>query len=342
MGVEFRDLVTPRETSFEDLSNRTLAIDAFNAIYQFLAIIRQPDGTPLKDMEGRVTSHLSGLFYRTINFLEKKITPIYVFDGKPPQLKSDTIAERKKIRTEMKQKWQYALRKGDLTSAKKYAQGASRLTFNMADESKALLTAMGVPVIQAPGEGEAQAVQLVKQEEAWACVSQDYDAILYNTPRLIRNLTTRGQRKVPRQNRYITISPEILETPNVLHALKLTQNQLIDVGIMIGTDYNKNIPGVGPKTALKLILQYGSIENILKETKKSFPEETPFEEIREIFLNPEVDQNLTITRPELDPDTLQKILFDDHQFSLSRVENGIRRIQEAQSKQQQGSLVDYF
>ncbi|MHA1713238.1 MAG: flap endonuclease-1 [Candidatus Ranarchaeia archaeon] len=343
MGVELRDLTSPQETTLDALSGRVISIDAMNAIYQFLAIIRQPDGTPLKDAKGRVTSHLSGLFYRSIKLLEKGITPVYVFDGVPSKLKANTINERQQSRKEMEQKWQYALREGDLQAARKYAQGSSRLSTVMKEESKSLLRAMGVPVIQAPSEGEGQAAYLVKRGDAWACASQDYDVLLYGAPRLIRNLTSRTRRKIPRQNRYITVHPEIIETPLVLERNGITQSQLIDIGILVGTDYNQGVPGVGPKTALKLIKKYGTLEAVLENTNKKLPGKTPpVDEIRKIFTDPPLTTDYEISLGDVDPPKIQKLLCDEHQFSLSRVDGGIQRIQELATKKQQTSLSDYF
>ena len=343
MGVDIRELTSPEEITLEALNGRVVSVDAMNAIYQFLAIIRQPDGTPLKDAQGRVTSHLSGLFYRTINFLEKGIRPVYVFDGKPPILKADTISERQQTRRAMEQKWQYALREGDLGAARKYAQGASRLTSMMKDESKDLLTAMGIPIVQAPSEGEGQASFMVKNGDAWACGSQDYDALLYGAPRLVRNLTTRTRRKIPQQNRYVTVHPEMIETRSVLQQHSLSQAQLVDLGILVGTDYNARIPGVGPKTALKLITAHGSIEGVLENTDKKFPENTPaIDTIRAIFIDPPITKDYNVNSGEINPPKIQEILCEEHQFSLSRVDSGLQRMANINVKKQQTALSDYF
>ena len=150
MGVDISDIIKSHEIKLGDLKGKIVAIDAYNALYQFLSIIRQPDGTPLRDSLGRVTSHLSGLLYRTANFMAEGIKPVYVFDGRPPDLKLRTVDERIKIRLKAQEEWQKALEEGDLERARMKAQQASYLTKDMVNEAKKLLEFMGVPYVQAP------------------------------------------------------------------------------------------------------------------------------------------------------------------------------------------------
>ncbi|MEM3824316.1 MAG: flap endonuclease-1, partial [Candidatus Bathyarchaeia archaeon] len=261
MGVNLRDIVPKTVVRLEDLSGKSIAIDAYNALYQFLAIIRQPDGTPLKDSSGRITSHLSGLLYRTSNLVELGIKPIYVFDGVPPALKEAEIKRRMKAKEEALVKYEQALREGKIEEARMYAQATSSLKDYMAEDSKRLLDLMGIPWIQAPSEGEAQAAHVVKRGDADYCASQDYDSLLFGAPRLVRNVTISGRRKLPGKNVYIEVEPEVIELEQVLKECGITHEQLIDVGILVGTDFNpEGIKGLGPKTALKLIKEYGSLE----------------------------------------------------------------------------------
>jgi len=216
MGVNLGDLIPRTKVDLKNLSGKIVAIDAYNALYQFLAIIRQPNGTPLKDRSGKITSHLSGLFYRTCNLLELGIKPIYVFDGIPPEMKEAEIRRRSKIKEEAEVKYERALREGRIEEARMYAQMTSRLKDYMAEDSKTLLTRMGVPWIQAPSEGEAQAAHLAKKGDADYCASQDFDSLLFGAPRLLRNLTISGRRKLPRKNVYLEITPEIVEMTRTL------------------------------------------------------------------------------------------------------------------------------
>ncbi|MHA2407878.1 MAG: flap endonuclease-1, partial [Candidatus Ranarchaeia archaeon] len=294
MGVKLREIIEDQitPTSFGDLRGKKIAIDAYNAIYQFLAIIRQANGIPLMDSKGQVTSHLSGLFYRTINLLERGITPVFVFDGKPSVLKIQEIQQRKRIRSEAAAQFKQALKEGDMEKARVKGQASSKLTSSMVDESKKLLEYMGIPIVQAPSEGEGQAAYLSSQGEVWAIGSQDYDAILYGAKRLVRNLTTRDRRKLPGKNQWIEVKPEIIESQKILIDLEISQEQLVDIGILTGTDYNTGMPKVGPKTALKLIREHQTIEEVLKIKDEKF--DHPIDEIRQIFLEPSITQEFEL------------------------------------------------
>lgn len=320
-----KDLVSKKNVDLKNLSGKSIAIDAYNALYQFLAIIRQPNGTPLKDRTGRITSHLSGLFYRTCNLLELGIKAIYVFDGKPPALKEVEIKRRSRIKNEALRKYEKALKEGKTEEARMYAQMTSRLKDYMAADSKRLLTLMGVPWVQAPSEGEAQAAYLVKRGIADFCASQDYDSLLFGAPRLLRNVTISGRRKLPRRKVYIEVLPEIVELDKVLKELDITYEQLIDIGILIGTDFNpEGLKGLGPKTALKLIKKYGSLEKVLPSLKEaSFPVEP--QRIREIFLHPDVTDNFKVSWRRPNVEGIIDFLCGRRDFSEGRVRKAIEK-----------------
>ncbi len=332
MGVNLRDLIPDKaKTVIEDLKalrGKAIVIDGYNALYQFLTAIRQPDGTPLMDSQGRITSHLSGLFYRTINIMEHGIKPAYVFDGKPPEMKAKEIERRKKIKEDATKKYEEAIRRGDLEAARRYAMMAAKLTDEMVTDAKKLLDAMGIPWVQAPAEGEAQAAYIASKGDAWASASQDYDSLLFGSPRLVRNLTITGRRKLPRKNVYIEIKPEVIELKKLLEALGITREQLIDIAIMLGTDYNPDgIKGIGPKKALQLIKAYGSIEKIVKLYKAEFP--VPPEKIKEYFLNPPITSDYKLEWREPDEKAIYEILVEEHDFNPERVKNAVQRLMKA-------------
>jgi len=317
----------PKTTvSLKDLSGKSIAIDAYNALYQFLAIIRQPDGTPLKDHTGRVTSHLSGLLYRTSNLVEMGIKPIYVFDGIPPTLKEAEIKRRMQIKEEALVKYERAIREGRIEEARMYAQATSRLKDEMVKDAKRLLTLLGIPWIQAPSEGEAQAAHLVKRGDADFCASQDYDSLLFGAPRLVRNVTISGRRKLPRKNVYIEVVPEIVELQKVLETLGITYEQLVDIGILVGTDFNpQGVKGLGPKTALKLIKEHGSLENLLPHLENAeFPVEP--RKIKEIFLNPKVTDNYKIEWKQPDIEAVIAFICRERDFSEDRVRKAVEKM----------------
>jgi len=317
-----------KEIKLNDLKGKKIAIDAYNAIYQFLAAIRQLDGTPLMDSRGRSTSHLSGVFYRTINLVEVGITPIYVFDGKPPEEKSRELQRRIEVKQEASMKYEEAKKQGETKAMRKYAQMTSRLTNSTADESKKLLLCMGIPVVQAPSEGEAEAAYLTSKRYVWASASQDYDSLLFGAERLVRNLTISGKRKLPNKDVYVDINPELIEFLTLLKNLGLSREQLIDIGILVGTDYNPDgVKGIGAKTALKIIKKYGSIENAIgKELEKEL--EFDFKQIRKLFLEPKViDPNSSLELGNPDEECIKELLISEHDFNEERVINGLGRLQ---------------
>lgn len=317
----------------EDLGGKVIAIDAYNAIYQFLAIIRQPDGTPLQDSTGKVTSHLSGLLYRTSNLVEMGIKPIYVFDGVPPVLKREEIERRRQVKVEAAVHYEKAIAKGDMVKARMFAQATTSMKDYMKDDSQKLLELMGLPWVQAPSEGEAQAAHITRKGNADYCASQDYDSLLFGAPKLLRNVTISGRRKLPSKNVYVDIVPEVIELAKALKECEITYEQLIDVGILIGTDFNPDgIKGLGPKTALKLIKEHGTLENALPHIKNAtFPVDP--QQIREIFLHPTVTDNYKLEWKELNADGIVDFLVRQKDFSEDRIKKAVERMQAGAAKQ---------
>jgi len=322
MGVDIGSLFHKETISFTDLHDSIIAIDAHNVLYQFLAIIRQRDGAPLKNAKGEITSHLSGLFHRTANMIEARIRPVYVFDGTPHALKARTIQMRRERKEQAKKEWAEALEKGDLEQAKVKAQQTSQITDEILKQSRELLDALGIPYVQAPSEGEAQASYMVKKGDAFAVGSQDFDCLLVGTPLLIRNLTSSGKRKLPGKQAYVKVSPEQIRLEANLKQLSITQKQLVDMALMIGTDFNEGIKGIGPKKSLDLIKKNGNLENVLAilgtdNDTLTFEE---IKEIRQIFLHPEISDDYQLQWTNPDTEKVIQILCDRHQFSQQRIE----------------------
>jgi len=340
MGLDLKPLVVREKTNLESFASKIVAIDAYNAIYQFLAIIRGPDGMQLSDAEGRITSHLSGLLYRNINFLSLGIKPVYVFDGKSPSLKSAEIEKRRQTKKDATIKYEKAINERDFESAKKYAQQTTSMKDGMVDDSKKLLSFFGIPFIDAPSEGEATAAHLTKTGQAYASASQDFDSILFGAKRLVRNFTNSGRRKIPNRNTYIEIEPEIIDYQKTMESLELTHEQLIDVGILIGTDFNPDgFERVGPKTALKMIRKHSRLEDIpqIQEQLK----EVPFEQIRKIFLEPEIVNDADIQFGKIDYDGIKEYLSKERSFSEDRLKSALNRLQKAMEKKSQ-TLEKWF
>ncbi len=337
MGLQIGDLVNRKEVSFGDLKGKTIAIDAFNAIYQFLSSVRQPDGTPLMDSYGNVTSHLSGLFYRNIALLSEGINLIYVFDGEYHVLKGKAHELRKAAKEAMIGKYEEAFDEEDIEGMGKYAKGFSRLDDKMISESKELLEAMGIAVVQAPGEGEMQAAELVKSGQAWAVGSQDYDAIVVGANRLIQNLTLARKRKTA--SGFIYIAPELIEFESVINQLGITGDQLICLAILVGTDFNPGgVKGIGPKKALALVKQFvypvKIFENVIeRHGDVGFN----WREIFEIFKKPNVSKHKVVF-PKFNPDKVKEILVNRHEFSSERVENSLGKLKDVKLKKAQSTL----
>ena len=331
MGLNLKELVVREKTTLESFSSKIIAVDAYNAIYQFLASIRGPDGLQLSDSEGRITSHLSGLLYRNINFLSLGIKPVYVFDGKPPSLKTAEIERRKQIKKDATVKYEKAIAEGNMEDARKFAQQTTSMKDGMVKESKQILSYFGIPYIDAPSEGEATAAHLTNTGQAYASASQDFDSILCGAKRLIRNFTNSGRRKIPNRNTYVEIEPEIIETQKTLDSLGITREQLVDVGILIGTDFNPNgFDRIGPKTALKMIKQHLRLEDIPQIQEQL--QEIDYEQIRKIFLKPVVADVDEIVFGNVDYEGMTNYLVKERSFSEDRIQSSLNRLKKALEK----------
>ncbi|MEW6588897.1 MAG: flap endonuclease-1 [Thermoproteota archaeon] len=340
MGLDLKGLTTKEKTKLESFSSKVIAIDAYNTIYQFLSIIRGPDGTLLSDSRGRVTSHLSGLFYRNINFLSLGIKPVYVFDGKPPSLKAAEIERRRQIKKEATIKYEKALAEGNVEDMRKYAQQTTAMQDGMVDDAKHLLGLFGIPYIEAPSEGEATAAHMTQTGLAYAVASQDYDSLLFGAKRLVRNFTNSGRRKLPNRNTYIEIEPEIIDLQKLLIELDVTREQLVDIGILIGTDFNPDgFERIGPKTALKMIKEFGRLEDIPQIQDKLV--EIDYNQIRKIFLEPKVVNVTEIKFGAPNNSEIIKYLADERSFSRERIESSLTRLQKATERRGQ-TLEQWF
>lgn len=328
MGIVLTPIVTKDTISLEALSDRTLAVDGNGELYQFLALIRLRDGTPLQDSKGRTTSHLSGLFYRTTRLIaEHRLRFIFVFDGAPPARKAREIAERRAVRQRYEEEHAAAVARGDLAEAYSKATMTSRLTRAMIDEARELLRLMGVPTVQAPSEGEAQAAHMAATSpDVWASASKDYDSLLFGTPRLVRFLTISGKEFLPSTGTFRPIVPETIELDRLLAGWGITREGLVDLAILVGTDFNTGIHGIGPKKALKLMQRHGRIEDLPADVRDSLGEDDQgVDEIRRIFLQPQVTDAFDDAPAEPDLDGIVRFLCDEHEFSRDRVVAALER-----------------
>ena len=338
MGVDISDIVVRMPTTLKEQKGSVVSVDAYNVIYQFLSNIRQADGTPLMDSNGRITSHISGLFFRTATFLQNDIKPVYVFDGKPGLLKQNTIEQRRLIREKNIADLEEAKASGDMERARSLSTRINYITREIVEESTHLLDLMGVPYIMAPSEGEAQASILSRMGLVSGVVSQDYDCLLFGARRVLRNFVTGGRRKIPGRNLYVNVSPELLDLEATLKKNAITQDQLISIGILVGTDFNSGLERVGAKTALNLIKKYGSIDAVLKARNSEIEH---LEEIIDLFRNPPSIQDPVFRFNRPDRDKLIKYLCDERSFSEQRVTSYVDEIISALSSSSQSTLESF-
>lgn len=338
MGVLLTPIIEKKTVTLDAFRGRTIAVDGNLELYQFLSVMRLRDGSSLRDAQGRITSHLNGLIFRTTRLIaDYGIRPIFVFDGVPPALKAREIEKRRAARQKAEKEYDLAIRGGDYGTAWSKAVMTSRLTREMVNEAKILLGFLGIPYVQAPSEGEAQAAWLAREGIAWTVGSKDYDSLLFGAPRLTRFLTISGTEWLPSQRRARHLTPEIIELEPWLRGLGLTREQLIDAAILVGTDFNEGVTGIGPKKAVKLIRDAGSVEGLPEEIRRQLPGDV--DEIRRFFRNPPVDLDARIRSGPLDPEAIVRFLVDERGFNAERVRVALDRLQAGLAKGQT-SLAD--
>jgi len=343
MGVAFKDLIISEEIKLDDLKNEVIIMDAYNILYQFLTTIRGIDGTPLKDSKGNTTSHLVGLFSRTTSLMQKGIKPVFVFDGKPPDLKQKVHEHRNAIKAEAEKKFLEAKEKMDVEEMKKYAARTSRLTQDMVEESKELISLLGIPSVQAPSEGEAQAAYMVKEGNGFAVGSQDFDSLIHGATRLVRNLSISGRRKKIKTAAYETVHPELIDLSANLNNLGIDGNQLIALAMIIGTDYNPGgIKGIGPKNALKMVKRHKSdFDSLFKEVKWGDFFDFGWTEVYYLIKKIPTTDDYELGWKNADNDAIFRMLVDEHDFSAERVKSTLEKLKRESGEKQQKSLGDF-
>jgi flap endonuclease-1 len=338
MGVNLTPITVRHPVSLESLRGRGVAVDGNLELYQFLSIMRTRDGSPLMDSQGRVTSHLNGLMFRTTRLLSDfGIRPVFVFDGPPPELKRGEIARRREAREKARQAYERAIAAGDLGTARSKAVSATRLTRDMIDDAKTLLTYLGIPWVQAPSEGEAEAAFLAQRGDVWAAGSKDYDSLLFGAPRLVRFLAVQSTEFLPSLGRSRRVSPEFLDLAENLASLGLTREQLIDAAILVGTDFFVGVRGIGPKTAVKRLREWGSLDHAPQEVRADLP--STLDEIRAFFRAPPVTADVDLRLRPVRAGETKRFLCDERGFAEDRVARILARL--AESRPPTARLEDF-
>ncbi len=345
MGLNFKDLIVKKEISIKDLKDKVVVVDSYNLLYQFLTTIRSIDGSALTDSKGRITSHLIGLFNRTTSLMEEGLKLVFVFDGKPPAIKQKTWEKRTAVKKEASLKLKEAEEAGDVEGMRKFASRTAVLSRDMVEDAKRIITTLGLPIVQAPSEGEAQTAYMVKKGDAYASISQDYDNLIFCCPLLVRNLSIAGKRKKAGKFAYTTVKPEIIELREVLEHLHLKLDQLIVLAILVGTDYNPGgVKGIGPKTALKLLKEFSGDYNSLfekAEWEKHYPD-LSWKEIFDTIKHIPVSDDYELKWEKIDEEALLDLLIKEHDFNEDRVRSKLDKLQEKKGKLSQKGLSSFF
>jgi len=339
MGTKLSSIIPSKVISIEDLRGKKLVVDAFNMLYQFLTTIRQRDGSLLINSSGKVTSHLSGLFFRISKLMKQDIRLAFVFDGKPPELKKQERHRRAEIKKSAERKYQEAVDEGDIELMKKYASRTTRLTAELIEEAKELIKAFGLPIIDAPSEGEAQAAYMVKNHDFYGLISQDTDSIIFGSPRMIKNLSISRKKKLKDKSVYQTINPELIELSDVLNENGVDLDQLIMVSILSGTDFNiGGVHGIGPKKGLKLVKKHGKdFDALFKELDWEF--DFSWKEVYNLIRKMPYTEDYELKWEPIDKKKIFDIMVNKNEFGKERIE---KAIQDLVKKQSQKGLSEFF
>jgi len=327
-----------KENEIKNYFGRKVAIDASMSLYQFLIAVRQEGGAQLTSADGETTSHLMGMFYRTIRMCDNGIKPVYVFDGKPPQMKAGELEKRKEKRDEAQAALDKAKEAGDVEEVDKQSRRLVKVTKEHVEECKTLLKHMGVPYVDAPCEAEAQCAELVKGGKVYAAGTEDMDALTFGTSILLRHLTFSEARKMPIKEFHL---------PVVLEGFEMDQDMFVDLCILLGCDYVDKIKGIGPKKAIELVKKYKNIETILEnidQTKYPPPEDWLFTEARRLFKEPEVTpaSEIELKWEKPNEEALIAYMCGEKGFSEDRIRSGCKKLEKSRGGATQGRLDSFF
>ena len=310
---DLRSLAALSECPFADIEGSTVAVDAHNWLYRYLTTtVKWTDDAIYTTDDGTEVANLIGVIQGLPKFFEHDLTPIFVFDGGVTELKDDEVEKRRKQREQAEERLAEAEEAGDQLEAARLSARTVRLTETIQETTRDLFDLLDVPYIDAPAEGEAQAAYMNRVGDADFVGSEDYDSLLFGAPRTLRGLTSKGH-------------PELMELQPTLADHGLTYEQLVDVALLCGTDFNEGINGIGPKTGVKLVTEHGDLFGVL-ETRDAHIEFA--DRIRELFFDPPVTDDYEIDaaiNPDLD--AAQTYVTDRWEVDADEVERGFERIE---------------
>ncbi|MGQ3412070.1 flap endonuclease-1 [Natrinema sp. LN54] len=313
-NAALRDIAVIEEIPFDDIEG-TVAVDAHNWLYRYLTTtVKWTDSRKYTTGDGTEVANLVGIVQGLPKFFEHDITPVMVFDGGPSELKDDEIESRREQRRSYEEQLETAREEGDSVAIAQLESRTQRLTPTIQETSRELLRLLDVPIVEAPAEGEAQAAHMVKRGDADYVGSEDYDALLFGSPLTLRQLTSKGD-------------PELMDLEATLAHHDLTLEQLIDAAILIGTDFNEGVSGIGPKTAISAITEHGDLWSVL-EARGDHVEYG--DRVRQLFRDPDVTDDYEFDA-SVDPDleAARAYVTDEWGVDAGEVARGFERIEES-------------
>ena len=311
-NAALRDIAVIEDVPFADIEG-VVAVDAHNWLYRYLTTtVKWTSSEKYTTADGTEVANLIGIIQGLPKFFEHDIVPVMVFDGGPSELKADEIADRREQREVYEAQLERAREEGDTVAIAHLESRTQRLTPTIQETSRELLELLDVPVVEAPAEGEAQAAHMVKRGDADYVGSEDYDALLFGAPYTLRQLTSKGD-------------PELMDLEATLTAHDLTLEQLIDAAILIGTDFNEGIRGIGPKTALSEIAEHGDLWSVLEARGEHIEHG---DRVRQLFRDPNVTDDYEFeTSLEPDLEATRQYVVDEWGVDAGEVERGFERIE---------------
>ncbi|SDC23181.1 flap endonuclease-1 [Natrinema hispanicum] len=313
-NAALRDIAVIEEIPFDDIEG-VVAVDAHNWLYRYLTTtVKWTDSETYTTADGTEVANLVGIVQGLPKFFENDVTPVMVFDGGPSELKDDEIESRREQRRSYEEQLETARKEGDAVAIAQLESRTQRLTPTIQETSRELLRLLDVPIVEAPAEGEAQAAHMAKRGDADYVGSEDYDALLFGAPRTLRQLTSKGD-------------PELMDLEATLDHHDLTLEQLIDAAILIGTDFNEGVSGIGPKTALSEIADHGDLWSVL-EARGDHIEHA--DRVRQLFRDPNVTDDYEF-ETTLEPDlaAAREYVTEEWGVDEDEVARGFERIEES-------------
>ena len=313
-NADLRTLAVIEEVSFDELGGSVVAVDAHNWLYRYLTTtVKWTSSDAYTTSDGTEVANLVGVVQGLPKFFENDLTPVFVFDGAVVELKSDEIEQRREQREQYESALEDARARGDQIAVARLESRTQRLTETIIETTRELLELLDVPVVDAPAEGEAQCAYMARNGTVDYAGTEDYDALLFGAPYTLRQLTSKG-------------NPERMDFEATLDRHDITWEQLVDVAILCGTDFNDGISGIGPKTAVKLVHEHGDLYSVLDERD----EHIEFaDRLRNLFLDPAVEDVEPDTDLSPDVDAARTYVTDRWEVDASEVGRGFERIEES-------------